>query len=57
MADELLHYTATTQGTAVKRRPEVRAENAVDGGVSMISSLMQVNNDSQSNRKSESRGN
>jgi hypothetical protein len=33
MADELLDYTATRQGTTVKRSPEVRAENSVDGRV------------------------
>jgi len=38
MADELLNYTATRQGTTVNRRPEVRGENAVNGGVSMNSS-------------------
>jgi hypothetical protein len=53
MADELLGYTATRQGTTVNRRPEVRAENAVDGRVSMTSSSMQANSDSQSNRTSK----
>jgi len=37
----------------VNRRPEVRTENAVDGRVSMTSSSMQANNDSQSNRSSK----
>jgi len=49
MADELLSYTATRQGTTVNRQSEVRTENAVDGRVSMTSSSMQANNDSQSN--------
>jgi hypothetical protein len=52
MADELLGYVAMRQRTTVNRRREVRAKNAVDGGVSMTSSSisMQANNDSQSNR-------
>jgi hypothetical protein len=35
MADELLGYTATMQGTTVKRTPEGRANNAGDGRASM----------------------
>ena len=35
MADELLRHAVTRQSTTVNHRPEVRAENAVDGGVSM----------------------
>jgi len=38
MADELLGYTATRQGTTVNRKPEVRGGNAVDIIVSMTSS-------------------
>jgi len=53
MADELLGYTATMQGTTVSRTPEVHTNNAVDGGVSMATSSTQANNDSQSNRRSE----
>jgi hypothetical protein len=38
MADELLNYTATMQGTTLNRTPEARPRNAVDGMVSMTSS-------------------
>jgi len=47
MADELLSYVATRQGTTVNRTP---AKNFVDGRVNMTSSSTQANNDSQSNR-------
>jgi hypothetical protein len=50
MADELLGYTATRQGTTANRMPEIRTNNAVEGRVSATSSLTQANNDSQSNR-------
>jgi len=50
MADELLGYTATRQGTTANRTPEIRTNNAVEGRVSVTSSLTQANNDSQSNR-------
>jgi hypothetical protein len=50
VADKLLGYTATMQGTTLKRMPQVRAKNAVNGRVTMTSSSTQANNDSQSNR-------
>jgi len=49
MADELLGYTATRQGTTANRTPEVRTKTTVEGRVSVTSSSTQTNNDSQSN--------
>jgi hypothetical protein len=56
MADELLGYTATMQGTTVNPTPEIRAKHAVDGRVSMTSSSKQANSDSQSSRSSKVEG-
>jgi len=50
MANELLGYTATRQGTTANRTLEIRMKNAVEGRVSMTSSSAQANNNSQSNR-------
>jgi hypothetical protein len=42
MADELLGYTATKQGTTVNRQREVRGGNAVDSLVNLTSSSSHV---------------
>jgi len=48
MADELLAYRTTRQGTTVNHTPEVRTKKGVDGRASMTSSSTDASSDSLS---------